>query len=93
MLVQYFGIILVVLFLSNRAAAHRCRAKKREWVKNLEKKAEDLQATNTRLQVRKTVKYSSVGVGGVGGGGGGGWWCVNPLDNFKYCENVNQFYC
>ena len=35
-----------------RAAAARCRNKKKQWVTNLEKKAEDMQALNARLQVR-----------------------------------------
>lgn len=34
----------------NRAAAARCRMKKKVWVTNLEQKAEDLQSANDRLQ-------------------------------------------
>lgn len=34
----------------NRAAAARCRQKRKQWITNLEKKAEELQNTNSRLQ-------------------------------------------
>lgn len=34
----------------NRAAASRCRQKRKVWVQQLEKKADDLSATNSRLQ-------------------------------------------
>lgn len=35
----------------NRAAASRCRQKRKVWVQSLEKKAEDLSSTNGQLQV------------------------------------------
>lgn len=35
----------------NRAAASRCRQKRKVWVQSLEKKAEDLGSMNTQLQV------------------------------------------
>ncbi|XP_076437400.1 cyclic AMP-dependent transcription factor ATF-7-like [Babylonia areolata] len=34
----------------NRAAAARCRHKRKQWIVNLEKKAEELQQTNSKLQ-------------------------------------------
>ena len=34
-----------------RAAAARCRTKKKIWTGNLERKAEEMQASNARLQV------------------------------------------
>ncbi|KAL3835847.1 hypothetical protein ACJMK2_021308 [Sinanodonta woodiana] len=34
----------------NRAAAARCRQKRKQWIVNLERKAEELTSTNTRLQ-------------------------------------------
>ncbi|CAL1528371.1 unnamed protein product [Lymnaea stagnalis] len=34
----------------NRAAAARCRQKRKHWISNLEKKADELQGTNFRLQ-------------------------------------------
>ncbi|KAL5017682.1 hypothetical protein ScPMuIL_005236 [Solemya velum] len=34
----------------NRAAAARCRQKRKHWITSLEKKAEELQNTNSRLQ-------------------------------------------
>lgn len=39
----------------NRAAATRCRQKRKVWVMSLEKKAEELTQTNMQLQVRDTV--------------------------------------
>lgn len=36
----------------NRAAATRCRQKRKVWVMSLEKKAEELTQTNMQLQVR-----------------------------------------
>ncbi len=36
-----------------RAAAARCRQKRKSWIGNLEYKAEELQNTNTKLQVQK----------------------------------------
>lgn len=39
----------------NRAAATRCRQKRKVWVMSLEKKAEELTQTNMQLQVRVTV--------------------------------------
>lgn len=36
----------------NRAAASRCRQKRKVWVQSLEKKAEDLNSVNGQLQVR-----------------------------------------
>lgn len=38
----------------NRAAASRCRQKRKVWVQSLEKKAEDLNSMNGQLQVRFT---------------------------------------
>lgn len=35
----------------NRAAASRCRQKRKVWVQSLEKKAEDLSSMNGQLQV------------------------------------------
>lgn len=34
----------------NRAAASRCRARKKQWVENLEKKSKDIDSLNTSLQ-------------------------------------------
>lgn len=34
----------------NRAAASRCRARKKHWVENLEKKSKDIDTLNTSLQ-------------------------------------------
>lgn len=39
----------------NRAAATRCRQKRKVWVMSLEKKAEELTQTNMQLQVQATV--------------------------------------
>lgn len=39
----------------NRAAATRCRQKRKLWVSSLEKKAEELTHTNLQLQVRLTA--------------------------------------
>ncbi|KAK2142598.1 hypothetical protein LSH36_935g00059 [Paralvinella palmiformis] len=44
----------------NRAAAARCRQKKKNWITNLEKKAEDLQSTNNKLQQEVTMLRSEV---------------------------------
>ena len=35
----------------NRAAAARCRQKRKTWITSLEKKGEELQSTNSKLQV------------------------------------------
>ena len=40
-----------IIFVSFRAAATRCREKRKIWVQQLEKKAEDLTNTNAHLQV------------------------------------------
>lgn len=40
----------------NRAAATRCRQKRKVWVMSLEKKAEELTQTNMQLQVHSTIK-------------------------------------
>ncbi|CAG5117993.1 unnamed protein product [Candidula unifasciata] len=45
----------------NRAAAARCRQKRKHWISNLEKKADELQNTNCRLQ--SEVKLSTRGGG------------------------------
>lgn len=39
----------------NRAAAARCRQKRKNWIVNLEKKGEELQSTNSKLQVQYTA--------------------------------------
>ncbi|XP_041372329.1 cyclic AMP-dependent transcription factor ATF-2-like [Gigantopelta aegis] len=44
----------------NRAAAARCRMKRKSWISNLERKADDLQNTNTRLQTEVNVLRSEV---------------------------------
>ncbi|ELU06561.1 hypothetical protein CAPTEDRAFT_125951 [Capitella teleta] len=44
----------------NRAAAARCRQKKKAWIGNLENKADDLQSLNVRLQNEVTVLKSEV---------------------------------
>lgn len=51
----------------NRAAATRCRQKRKVWVMSLEKKAEELTQTNMQLQVRKQndVAGRSTAVKGV----------------------------
>lgn len=41
----------------NRAAATRCRQKRKVWVMSLEKKAEELTQTNMQLQVQATVSF------------------------------------
>lgn len=41
----------------NRAAASRCRQKRKVWVQSLEKKAEDLTSMNARLQVLFTYFF------------------------------------
>ena len=41
-----------VVGFSFRAAATRCREKRKIWVQQLEKKADDLSNTNAHLQVR-----------------------------------------
>lgn len=43
----------------NRAAATRCRQKRKVWVMSLEKKAEELTQTNMQLQVRITHSHTS----------------------------------
>ncbi|XP_050975724.1 cyclic AMP-dependent transcription factor ATF-2 [Labeo rohita] len=44
----------------NRAAASRCRQKRKVWVQNLEKKAEDLSSMNGQLQSEVTLLRSEV---------------------------------
>uniref|UniRef100_A0A673MY37 Cyclic AMP-dependent transcription factor ATF-2-like n=1 Tax=Sinocyclocheilus rhinocerous TaxID=307959 RepID=A0A673MY37_9TELE len=44
----------------NRAAASRCRQKRKVWVQNLEKKAEDLSSMNGQLQNEVTLLRSEV---------------------------------
>uniref|UniRef100_A0A8C2CWF1 Activating transcription factor 2 n=2 Tax=Cyprinus carpio TaxID=7962 RepID=A0A8C2CWF1_CYPCA len=44
----------------NRAAASRCRQKRKVWVQNLEKKAEDLSSVNGQLQNEVTLLRSEV---------------------------------
>lgn len=39
----------------NRAAASRCRQKRKVWVQNLEKKAEDMSSMNGQLQVHTHI--------------------------------------
>lgn len=43
----------------NRAAATRCRQKRKLWVSSLEKKAEELTHTNLQLQVRLSADTTS----------------------------------
>lgn len=58
----------------NRAAATRCRQKRKVWVMSLEKKAEELTQTNMQLQVRATVcaPEDTEGLFVLGGAGGAG---------------------
>ncbi|PVD35939.1 hypothetical protein C0Q70_02908 [Pomacea canaliculata] len=44
----------------NRAAAARCRQKRKHWITNLEKKAEELQQTNSRLQSEVSLLKAEV---------------------------------
>ncbi|XP_067891557.1 cyclic AMP-dependent transcription factor ATF-2 isoform X3 [Heterodontus francisci] len=44
----------------NRAAASRCRQKRKVWVQSLEKKAEDLSSTNVQLQNEVTLLRNEV---------------------------------
>ncbi|XP_062908200.1 cyclic AMP-dependent transcription factor ATF-2 isoform X3 [Mobula hypostoma] len=44
----------------NRAAASRCRQKRKVWVQSLEKKAEDLSSTNIQLQNEVTLLRNEV---------------------------------
>lgn len=44
----------------NRAAASRCRAKKKQWVDNLEKKAKDMESMNSGLQQEVLMLRSEV---------------------------------
>lgn len=44
----------------NRAAASRCRAKKKQWVDNLEKKAKDMEGMNSSLQQEVLMLRSEV---------------------------------
>lgn len=44
----------------NRAAATRCRQKRKVWVMSLEKKAEELTQTNMQLQVQAAVPSSGL---------------------------------
>lgn len=48
------------LSINLRAAAARCRLKKKVWVTNLEQKAEDLQSANSRLQVYYVCLFSQL---------------------------------
>ena len=41
----------VIFYHHSRAAASRCRQKRKVWVQQLEKKADDLSTTNINLQV------------------------------------------
>lgn len=43
--------MVIYIVFNFRAAAARCRLKKKVWVTNLEQKAEDLQSANDRLEV------------------------------------------
>ena len=45
---------IVDISVQRRAAATRCREKRKIWVQQLEKKADDLADTNSQLQVRPT---------------------------------------
>jgi hypothetical protein len=49
----FVHILIVFCLVSFRAAATRCREKRKIWVQQLEKKADDLNDTNTQLQVIK----------------------------------------
>ena len=40
----------------NRAAATRCREKRKTWITGLEKKAQDVMAQNQQLTVTKKIK-------------------------------------
>ncbi|KAK7092523.1 cyclic AMP-dependent transcription factor ATF-7-like isoform X2 [Littorina saxatilis] len=44
----------------NRAAAARCRQKRKHWIGNLEKKADELQQTNTKLQTEVSLLRGEV---------------------------------
>ena len=44
----------------NRAAASRCRAKKKQWVDNLEKKSKDMETVNSNLQQEVVMLRSEV---------------------------------
>lgn len=44
----------------NRAAATRCRQKRKVWVMSLEKKAEELTQTNMQLQVWAVSQFSTM---------------------------------
>ena len=44
----------------NRAAASRCRAKKKQWVDNLEKKAKDIEGVNSSLHQEVLMLRSEV---------------------------------
>lgn len=46
----------------NRAAASRCRQKRKVWVQSLEKKAEDLNSVNGQLQVLFTSSPSAAAI-------------------------------
>lgn len=46
--------------LLRRAAAARCRQKRKHWISNLEKKADELQSTNVRLQVSSLVVFQFI---------------------------------
>ena len=55
------GVVLLVYSNTNkRAAAARCRTKKKVWTSNLEKKAEELQTANARLQVGRGALNNSL---------------------------------
>lgn len=49
----------------NRAAATRCRQKRKVWVMSLEKKAEELTQTNMQLQVRAPIPSPGLGTAGI----------------------------
>uniref|UniRef100_A0A667ZEL9 Cyclic AMP-dependent transcription factor ATF-2 n=2 Tax=Myripristis murdjan TaxID=586833 RepID=A0A667ZEL9_9TELE len=57
----------------NRAAASRCRQKRKVWVQSLEKKAEDLSSMNGQLQSLKPIKKSCRVTAAV---------CVSPLHRY-----------
>lgn len=51
---EHIHILIVFSEFNNvfyRAAAARCRQKRKNWINNLEKRSSDLQQTNNKLQV------------------------------------------
>lgn len=64
----------------NRAAASRCRQKRKVWVQSLEKKAEDLSSMNGQLQVRFTSYPQSLHV-------------ATATDNLSLCVCVYACVC